>query len=435
MKLKSKLLIFSIYVLVSSTKINAQESSEKIQDWASYSQSLDVSDKVGYEFRISADIRTENTKKKSKAALWARVDKKDKKVGFFQNDAATTNTSREWKTFEIKGVIDKDATVLNIGAFCQNTGDFYFDNFKVEVKKGKQKWKAIAISNPNFEDKSSKEDLWKNGIGRNQIVTVKNFTTEYSSNNPSNGNKCLLIQCKNILGSNDSGKFIDVNDVSLYYEIYGEGEPLLLLHGNGQSMSSFINQVEEYSKYYKVILVDCRGRGNSTYQKGVELTFDLQIDDIKLFLDKLNIEKTHIVGWSDGGIIGLLMAIKYPEKVNKLVATGANIFPDGIADLDGMKKTVLDLEKDNLEHKNDLVINLYNLDIKYPNLEYADLGVIKSKTLIMAGDHDEIKTNHTLKMFESIPNAQLAILPNGSHYIPEENPKLFNEIVLKFLKY
>jgi len=231
----------------------------------------------------------------------------------------------------------------------------------------------------------------------------------------------------------ENGKYADVNGVKLYYEIYGEGEPLLMIHGNGGSFSCFENQVAEFSKHFKVVLIDCRGRGNSSYQKGVELTFDLQVEDINLFLDKLNIKKANILGWSDGGIIGLLLAIKHPEKVNKLVTSGANIFPEGVIDFEDMKKTAIDLETKNLNHENDLAIDLNNLDLKYPNLKFTDLNVIKSKTLIIAGDHDVIKSQHTLKIYESIPNAQLAILPNSSHSALIENSKLFNEIVLRFL--
>lgn len=231
----------------------------------------------------------------------------------------------------------------------------------------------------------------------------------------------------------ENGKYVAVNGVKFYYEIYGTGEPLLMLHGNGGSFLCFANQVEEFSKNFKVILVDCRGRGNSSYQKGVELTFDLQVEDINLFLEKLNIKKTNIVGWSDGGIIGLLLAIKHPEKVNKLVTSGANIFPEGAIHLEDTKKSNVDLESKNRNHENDLDIDLNNLDSKYPNLNFTDLNAIKSKTLVIAGDHDEIKGEHTLKIYESIPHAQLAILPNSSHSALIENSKLFNEIVLNFL--
>lgn len=231
----------------------------------------------------------------------------------------------------------------------------------------------------------------------------------------------------------ENGKYVDVNGVKLYYEVYGEGTPLLMIHGNGESFICFENQVDEFSKHFKVILVDCRGRGNSSYQKGVELTFDLQVEDITLFLEKLKIQKTSILGWSDGGIIGLLLAIKHPEKVNKLVMSGANIFPEGAIHFEDLKKSTIDLKNNNTNHENDLTIDLNNLDIKYPNFNFTDLNVIKSKTLVIAGDHDEIKGEHTLKIYESIPNAQLAILPNSSHSVLIENPKLFNKIVLTFL--
>jgi pimeloyl-ACP methyl ester carboxylesterase len=231
----------------------------------------------------------------------------------------------------------------------------------------------------------------------------------------------------------ENGKYVDVNGVKLYYEVYGEGEPLLMIHGNGGSFACFENQVAEFSKHFKVVLVDCRGRGNSSYQKGIELTFDLQVEDINLFLYKLNIKKTNIVGWSDGGIIGLILAIKHPEKVNKLVTSGANIFPEGVVHYEDMKTTATELESKNKNHENDLAIDLNNLDLKYPNLKYSDLNVIKSSTLIIAGDHDEIKSEHTLKIYESIPDAQLAILPNSTHSALIENSALFNEIVLCFL--
>lgn len=412
----------------------AQNSTEILQDWNSYSQVIPIAEKSGYQFKASVAIRMETNSKASKAALWVRVDKKDGKTGFFNNNVYATNVTKEWKTYNIEGVIDTNADVINIGAFVMNSGDFYFDDFKLEVRKGKEKWQTIAIINAGFEQNISTEKSWKNGIGEKKPFSIKNFSIDYSNNKPYKGTNSLLIKGKNILGSNETGKYMDVNGVSLYYEIYGEGEPLLMIHGNGNSMSGFIGNVEDLAKHYKVIFVDCRGRGASSYNKNIELTFDLQIEDLNQFLDKLNIQKTHIVGWSDGGILALLMAIQHPEKVDKIVSMAGNIFPEGCVDLDKMKEIRDNLVKNNVDHKNDLAIDLYNLDINYPNLKYDDLNVIKAKTLIMAGDHDEIKNEHTVKMFEAIPEAQLAIVPNSSHYLPSQNPKLFNEIVLRFLK-
>ncbi len=431
MKVKSILLPTLLFFALTS---HAQQAEEKLKDWAAYSQAVSISGKDGYAFRVSAAIRMENAKKTSAAALWARIDKKDGTTGFFNNDVYSTTVSNQWKVYEINGLVDNNADVIYVGAFGQNSGDFYFDDFKVEVKKGNGKWETLPVKNPGFEEGSPAIDSWNYGVSRSRSEKIKNFSCVYSDNKPYKGKKALLLKGTNILGSHENGKYIEVNGVSLYYEIYGEGEPLLMIHGNGNSMSGFINQLEDFSKKYQVIFLDCRGRGNSTYQKGTELTFDLQIEDIRLFLDKLNLPKVSIVGWSDGGILGILMALKHPERVNKLVSMAANIFPEGCVDLDDMKKTRDKLVSENKDHKNDLFIDLYNLDINYPNLEYKDLNAIKSKTLIMAGDHDEIKNEHTVKIFEAIPEAQLAIVPNATHYLPLQNPKLFNQIVLDFLR-
>jgi len=426
--------LFTLIFFYVFTISYAQTRAVIVKDWTSYSQSVDVSNKEGKAFRISAYLKKGILKTNGKSALWARVDKKDHAVGFFQNGLYNEKVivSGIWQRFEIEGIIDQNAADLYFGAFCQGNGDFYFDSFKLEIKNKKGEWETINISNANFENDSS-GDLWNEGIRKNKKQKVKNFTIEYAKNNPYSLQYALHIEGAGIIGDNN-GKYVKVNGVQLYYETYGQGEPLVMLHGNGQSIGAFMNQIDAFSKYYKVILVDCRGRGKSTFDNNSELTYTLQATDIKLFLDEINIDKAHILGWSDGGIIGLLMAINYPEKVDKLIAMGANIFPQGAYDLDGLLDSISSLEKTNTENKNDLIIALYKLMAYYPKLEYVDLNKISSETLIMAGDHDEIKNTHTIKIFEAIPHAQLAILPNETHYFPNENPEFFNELVLKFLK-
>jgi pimeloyl-ACP methyl ester carboxylesterase len=365
--------------------------------------------------------------------FYARTDDKDEQTIFFKNTAYEVSLDSNWKTYDIKGIINENAVNLSFGCLASNKGDFYFDDFIVQIKNKKGKWETLKINNPSFEDKFG-TDNWSSKSKKDIVYSPSNFNITYSDYNPYKGKSCLLIKGGDILGSSSKGKFVEANGVSLYYETYGEGEPLLLLHGNGQSINAFKEQVGEYAKHYKVIIVDCRGRGNSTYQDDVELTFDVEIEDIKQFLDKINVEKTHIVGWSDGGILGILMAIKHPEKVNKMVSMAGNIFPDGLVDKEKLLDYVKQYQELNTNHKFDKLIDFLYLDYKYPNLEYEELKVIKSKCLIMAADRDEIKTEHTVKIFENIPNAQLAIVPNATHYLPSENPKLFNEIVLKFLK-
>lgn len=426
--------IISLLILWLSLGIQAQDK-PIVSDWTAITQSLNVQDKQNWKFRVSAKIRKENDNN-AKCAIWARIDKLDNTTGFFENQAYSgINVTSEWKTFTIEGTIDSNAKSLKIGAFAKDNGDFYFDDFKLEVNDGKsKKWTEIALRNSDFEEDLVSAD-WLEGIGRNKNH-VKNFIITTSDNKPFSGKKSLLMKGQNIIGNMPHGKFAEVNGIKMYYEIYGEGEPLLMLHGNGQSISAFMNQVDDFSKKYKVIIVDCRERGKSTYDKTKELTFDIQVEDLKQFLDQQNIKKVKILGWSDGGILAILMALQHPDLVDKIACSGANIFPEGIIDEDikDSKETLAKLIKENKNGKNNVYIDLYNLDLKYPNLKYEDLKAIQCPSLIVAGDKDVIKTEHTVKIAESIPKGQLAILPNSTHYVVAEKPELFNSLVMDFFE-
>ena len=118
----------------------------------------------------------------------------------------------------------------------------------------------------------------------------------------------------------------------MYYEIYGKGEPLLLIHGNGASMNAFKYQIDFFAKKYKVIGVDSRAQGKTVDTSSV-LNYEMMADDLNAFLDSLKIDSANVIGWSDGGINGLLLAIRHPKKVKKLVATGANLVPVSMSDM------------------------------------------------------------------------------------------------------
>jgi len=422
------LLVFQILISIS---IFAQDKTI-LRDWTSYAQAIEVTeDMLNSDFKASVYIRKDSTEENSKVALWTRVDPKV----FFQNDAYndTVIVTNQWKKFEIHGTIDSNATKLYVGAFVQNNGNFYFDDFNIQYERKANDWLNVPIVNAGFE-LDLINDEWIEGVHLNGQTRVENFDILYSEENPYTGKASLKIRGtdKNILGNQDHGRFASIEDVDLYYEIYGTGDTLLMIHGNGQSMSAFYNQVDEFSKHFTVITLDSRGRGKSSYIEGIELTYSLQVEDLIQFLNELNISATHIVGWSDGGILGLMMAIKYPNRVKHLVAMAANIFPEGIVEkeLISIGKTIAQLKAQN---RTGLIFDLYNMLSNYPQMKFEDLEVIKSKTLIIAGDHDDIKTEHTVNMFEHIPNAQLAILPNETHWMPEENPTLFNATVLRFL--
>ena len=140
----------------------------------------------------------------------------------------------------------------------------------------------------------------------------------------------ILVSCNNSTqkqidyGSNSqNGQYIDINDIKIYYETYGEGEPLLLFHGNGGSIESFEFQIPELSKHFKIIAIDSRGQGRST-DSDKEITYALMASDMNELIDKLKLNSVYIAGWSDGGNIGLELAYAHPEKVKKLFACGAN---------------------------------------------------------------------------------------------------------------
>jgi len=237
-------------------------------------------------------------------------------------------------------------------------------------------------------------------------------------------------------GQNETaGKFVNVNGISLYYEIYGQGEPLLMIHGNGGSISSFSNQIPYFSQKYKVIAVDSRAQGKSVDLRDT-LSFEMMADDFSALLEKLNIDSCNVLGWSDGGINGLLLAIRHPEKVKKLAFTGANLWPDSSAikgedymwgfnyydTLGKMPQTpeVLHARK------------LVGLNLFQPNITIQQLQQIKCPTLVIGGDHDIILTEHTMLIAKSIPGAYLWIVPNSGHGTLIEHKALFNQVVEDF---
>src|SRR5579872_967112 len=127
-----------------------------------------------------------------------------------------------------------------------------------------------------------------------------------------------------------AGKYYDIRGFKMYCEIYGEGQPVLIIHGNGGSISNFTSNIPYFSGKYRVIIADSRAQGKSA-DAGDSLTYEMMADDYSALLDQLHVDSADVIGWSDGGIDGLLLAIRHPEKVKKLAVTGANLWPDSTA--------------------------------------------------------------------------------------------------------
>jgi pimeloyl-ACP methyl ester carboxylesterase len=226
-----------------------------------------------------------------------------------------------------------------------------------------------------------------------------------------------------------AGSYYDNNGVKVYYEVYGEGKPLVILHGNGGSIGGRAAFIEEFSKKYKVIAFDNRCHGKSGCPAG-ELTYEQMADDVDKTLQQLGIDSAYVWGHSDGGIIGLLLAIHHPDKVKKLLASGANLRPDTTAIepdlfplLDAMEKQA---KTDSIRYKQFLLL------VQQPHIPVTDLQKIKSDVLIMAGDRDAIRIEHTLEIFKNIPGALLCILPGTTHFVYVDRTEWFKEILYDF---
>jgi len=227
-----------------------------------------------------------------------------------------------------------------------------------------------------------------------------------------------------------AGQYVKTNGIQLYYETYGSGEPLIMLHGNGGSIDAFRYQIPFFAKYYQVIAIDSRLQGKSGGSPD-SISYEQMASDFCALLDYLHIKSTNVLGWSDGGIDGIIMAMRCPGKVKRLAISGANTVPDSTAvtnaDILGMKNFVANPEKASPKE-----VALVQMMIDQPNISYADLQKINCPVLVMAGDHDMIKTEHTLKIYQSIPRASLCIFPNSSHGVCQQHPELFNKTVLAF---
>lgn len=223
-------------------------------------------------------------------------------------------------------------------------------------------------------------------------------------------------------------------DISLHYLEKGQGKPLILLHGNGEDNSYFVYQVAYFSRFYRVIAIDTRGHGQSP--RGTA-PFSIQqfAEDLRGFLDQHEIPKAHILGFSDGGNIALTFALHYPERVDRLILNGANLFPAGVKPtvqlpiVLGYHTASLFAKRSPKAKENAALLGLM---VKEPNIRPEELNGLTVPTLVIAGTKDMIRESHTRLIARSLPNARLVLLP-GDHFIANKEPAVFNRAVRDFL--
>lgn len=224
-------------------------------------------------------------------------------------------------------------------------------------------------------------------------------------------------------------------DIRLNYTERGAGKPLILLHGNGENHKYFVNQIGYFSKKYRVIAIDTRGHGKSP-RGTAPFTIRQFADDLYHFMEEQSIEKAHILGFSDGGNIAMVFAMKYPERVDRLILNGANLYGAGVKPsvqipiVLGYRFASLFAGKSAKARKN---AEMLGLMVNDPKLRPEELSAIHRKTLVIAGTKDMIRKKHTQLIAENLPEARLIFI-NGNHFIANQNPKEFNRAVEHFLE-
>jgi pimeloyl-ACP methyl ester carboxylesterase len=238
------------------------------------------------------------------------------------------------------------------------------------------------------------------------------------------------------------GGLASVNGVKIWYAVFGRGEPVILLHGGLANANYWGHQVRALQRHYQVIVMESRGHGRSSRNQE-PYGYDLMASDVVALLDHLEIKKAAIVGWSDGAIIGLDIAMKHPERVSRLFAFAANSDPSGVADIASNDVFNAYIARAGEEYKRlsptptaykDFVADITKMWESQPKWTATDLAAIKVPTWIVDGDHDEaIKRENTEFMAATIPGAGLLIQPEVSHFSFLQDPEQFSDEVLRFL--
>lgn len=242
------------------------------------------------------------------------------------------------------------------------------------------------------------------------------------------------------------GNYLEANGISHYYETHGSGQPVLVVHGGFETVDMLSELTRDLARQYQVVAFERRGHGRTADAEG-PITYDAMAEDAAAFMEALDIPNAHVVGYSDGANIGMLMAMRRPELVQRLVLVSGNFSPAGMTRqfLVGMRQATADgfeprfaeayrrLSPDGPGHWPVVFEKLRRMMLEEPNIPREQLARIQSPTLVLAGDRDFVEVEHTVDLFRAIPEARLCIVPGGSHGLLTEQPELCNRAILDFL--
>ncbi len=269
------------------------------------------------------------------------------------------------------------------------------------------------------------------------LVTAVTFTAAFAAERWETLPQAPAMPVSKVAG------YAPVNGIHMYYAVYGAGDPVLLIHGGLGHADLWANQVRDLMKDHTVIVADSRGHGRSSRNAEAH-SYGLMAADYLALLDYLKFDKVDLVGWSDGGIIGIDIALDHPERLRKLFAHAANVTVDGLdpkvmeskvfgAYITRMGEAYPKMSK-TPDQFDAFVEQISHMWATQPAWTDAELGKITVPTAIVLGDHDEAITRaHTEHMAQVIPGATLVILPDTSHFSMLQDPKGYTEAVRDFI--
>ena len=217
----------------------------------------------------------------------------------------------------------------------------------------------------------------------------------------------------------------------IYYAVLGHGSPRLLLHGGGESgEQSFARQIDAFARHHLLVVPDQIGQGRTPDVNGA-LTYTGMTEDTAALLEHLKLTRVDVVGFSDGGILALMLAANHPQLVRRLVVSGVNITPNGMNpdDLEDLRVT----QSPNPRTIDEKLAHLWFTSPTSTELNVSILTTIKQPVLVISGDRDAIRLEHTLKIFHALPDAELCVLPDTDHGTFAERPDWLSSIIGTFL--
>ncbi len=247
---------------------------------------------------------------------------------------------------------------------------------------------------------------------------------------------------------NGLGTYVEIDALKTWYDEDGAGEPLVLLHGGISPNETWGPQMQEFARHFRVLAPERRGHGRTPDVDG-PFSYDDFATDTVGFLEAIVDGPAHLVGWSDGGIVGLIVAMRRPDLVRKLVPVSANFDTTGIPEQIQTQFLSMQPDSDSLarlrslyeaaspdgpEHWPVVFAKFLEMVAREPRIPPSELQRIQAPTLVVAGDDDLVSLGHTIELFGAIPNAELMIVPGTSHFLLAEKPAVVNRLILDFLR-